>query len=124
MSIYDIHPYAEHQGHEINLAGTHRGNRFCVTCRVRVGEPEFDADQASASVPVAGIIVGEAATRAFADRMRLRAYLTRAESPTGMQLTRAFRATVKGFNADYGQACRNWADVARVARELMKGDQA
>lgn len=75
-------------------------------------------DQAEA-VEVAGVIAGRDNMVSFRRRMLLRAYLTRAESPTGMQLTRSFTATIKGFNEEFGQACRTWKDVAVTARKIM-----
>lgn len=69
---------------------------------------------ASASVPVIAVVVGEVATRAVHDAMVFRAFHTRATSPGGMQLSRGFTATVKGFNERYGTSCRNWAQVAEV----------
>lgn len=78
----------------------------------------FDEEQASVSVPIVGMIVGEAATLAFRKRMILRAYHTRAK--TGMQLTGNFTATVKGFNQLYSQTCRTWADVLAVTTDMLK----
>lgn len=78
----------------------------------------IEEEQACASVPIVGMIVGETATRAFADRMRLRAYHTRAK--TGMNLTRNFTPTITMFNADYGQTCRTWADVLVVTTDMLK----
>lgn len=113
-------PYADHQGfwHAINLAGQHRGNRFCVTCQVPVGMPDFDEAQASASVPVVAVVTFPD-TLAVRDRLIMRAYLTKAT--TGMNLTRAFVPTVRGFNEAYGARCRNWAQVAQVAHYLLEG---
>lgn len=78
---------------------------------------DFDADQASAAVAVESVVTG-GAVLAVRNWMLLRAYHTRATSPGGMQLTSRFRATVKGFNADFGYACRNWSDVAEVTKAL------
>jgi hypothetical protein len=78
---------------------------------------DFDAEQASAAVPVVAVVTGEAIL-AVRDWMLFRAYHVRANSPTGMQLSRHFRATVKGFNDDFGYACRNWADVAEVTKAI------
>jgi hypothetical protein len=69
------------------------------------------------STGVEAVVTGDG-VRKVADRMRLRAYRTRAT--TGMNLTRVFRATIKGFNADYGTTCKTWADVARESERLLK----
>lgn len=82
--------------------------------------PSEQDDQAAAAVPVAAIVTGERATRLVADAMRFRAYHTRATSPMQMQMTRTFRATVRGFNADYGFTCKSWADVAKVTTEVYR----
>lgn len=79
---------------------------------------KFDEEQASTGVKVHAVVVGEAATLAFRERMILRAYHTRAK--TGMQLTGNFTATVKGFNQAYGQTCRTWADVLAVTTDMLK----
>ena len=79
---------------------------------------DFDADQASASVPVAAVVVGQAAMLQVQNWTMFRAFHTRATSPGGMQLTRNFRATVKGFNEAYGFTCRNWADVAEITTAI------
>ena len=82
--------------------------------------PSSEEEQAAASVPVVAVVTGERATRLVADAMRFRAYHTRATSPAGMQATRHFRATIKGFNSDYGFACKSWADVAEVTTEVYR----
>lgn len=115
-------PYADHRGpgHVVNLAGQHRGNRYCTTCQVPVASPEFNADQACASVPVTAVVV-RPSTLKVRDRMILRAYLVTATSTfrPRMQLTRAFTATIKGFNVDYQAKCKTWEQVAQVAHYLM-----
>jgi hypothetical protein len=82
---------------------------------------DFDADQVSASVPVAAVVAGEANMVSFRQRMILRAYMTTATSPSRprMQLTRNFTATIKGFNEAYGAKCKSWDQVAQVAHYLM-----
>lgn len=79
--------------------------------------PLNDAEQVSASAPVAAVVVGPVNTLAVRERMILRAYLTKAT--TGMNLTRVFAPTVKGFNETYGARCRSWDQVAQVAHYLM-----
>jgi hypothetical protein len=63
--------------------------------------------------PAIIVLTGEQIT-ALASSARLIAYRVAARSDGKMQLTHAFRATVKGFNADYGHSCRTWADVRAV----------
>lgn len=81
----------------------------------------FDEDQASASVPVAAVVVGPVNTVKVRERLMVRAYLTTATSPSRprMQLTRAFTATIKGFNDAYGARCRTWDQVAQCAHYLL-----
>lgn len=116
-------PFADHRGpgHVVNLAGQHRGNRYCTTCQVPVGMPEFDEDQVSASVEVSAVVVGPVNTIKVRQRLMLRAFLTTATSPSRprMQLTRAFTATVKGFNESYGAKCKSWDQVAQCAHYLL-----
>lgn len=69
------------------------------------------------STKVASVVTDPQAIKAVADRMRLRAYRVRAT--TGMNLTRVFRPTIKGFNADYGTACKTWADVATESARIL-----
>lgn len=78
-----------------------------------------DDDQRSASVPVESVVTGDG-VRQVAARARLIAYRTAAQSGGKMQLTRVFRATIKGFNADYGQSCRTWSDVLVKVTEMIK----
>ena len=80
-----------------------------------------DEEQASASVPVVAVVTGEVNTLAVRDRLILRAYHTRAK--TGMNLSRVFSPTVKGFNQAYGQSCKSWADVLTVTTAMLKGDR-
>ena len=77
----------------------------------------FDEDQASAAVPVVAVVTGEGISKVAASA-RLMAYATAARSQGRMQLTRNFRATIKGFNADYGRACKTWDDVAQAVKAL------
>lgn len=79
---------------------------------------DFDEDQASASVPVTSVVVGVEAMQAIQNWIMFRAFHTRATSPGGMQMTRAFKATVKGFNEAYGFTCRNWSEVAEVTKAV------
>lgn len=95
---------------EILLADIASG-KFAVT-------PEFDEAQASASVPVTAVVTYPY-TLAVRDRMILRAYMTKAT--TGMDLTGAFRATIKGFNDTYRARCKSWAQVAQCAYWLLEG---
>lgn len=113
-----IEPYANHVGHRKNLAGHHKGGLFCIECEVRVAEPGFDEDQASASVPVASVVVGPEDTLKVRNRLMLRAYRTKAK--TGMDLSRVFKTTIKGFNAEYGTSCKTWACVLVKADELLR----
>lgn len=115
-----IEPYADHQGHRKNMSGLHKGNLFCTECAVRVAEREVSEAELSASVPVVAVVAGPSTLR-VAERMRVRAYLTRATSPGGMQLSRGFTATIKGFNADYDARCKTWAQVAQCAFWLLEG---
>lgn len=69
------------------------------------------------STKVAHVVTGDG-VRKVAERIRLRAYLTRAK--TGMNLTRAFIPTVRSFNADYGTSCKTWADVLTEAERMLK----
>lgn len=62
---------------------------------------------------VESIVTGQGIL-AVREAVILRAYETRAK--TGMNLTRAFTATISGFNDTYGQKCRTWADVAAVIK--------
>lgn len=77
---------------------------------------QFDEAKVSASVPVVAVVTYPY-TLAVRDRMIVRAYLTKAT--TGMNLTRAFVPTVKGFNEAYEARCRNWAQVAQCADYLL-----
>lgn len=81
----------------------------------------MDSDeQRSAAVPVESVVTGDALLE-VAWRTRLMAYRTAARSGGKMQLTRVFRATIKGFNSDYGQSCRTWDDVLVKVTEMLKG---
>ena len=113
-----IEPYADHQGHAKNLAGQHKGNLYCTDCQVRVAEREVTEAELSASVPVVAVVSAEANTIKVRNRLLLRAYRTKAK--TGMDISRVFRATIKGFNAEYGQTCKTWADVLIRADEMLK----
>lgn len=76
-------------------------------------------DMAAASVPVASVVTGDG-VRMVADLMLVRAYRTRAV--TGMHLTAPqgrYKGTVKGFNELTGSRCRNWAEVAVAAFEIL-----
>lgn len=76
------------------------------------------------SIAVAAVLTEKDQIKAFAARMILRAYRTRAK--TGMNLTRNFTPTIRGFNTEYGRACRSWADVLTeadaIAREWDKAE--
>lgn len=69
--------------------------------------------QAAASVPVIAVLTGDQ-IMAFRESTLVRAYATAARTDGKMQLTRVFRATVAKFNAEYGHACKSWADVRAV----------
>jgi hypothetical protein len=116
-----IEPYADHRGHRKNLSGQHRGNLFCIECAVRVAEPQVTEAELSASAPVVAVVAGPPAMLDLRERMILRAFMTRATSPGGMQLSRAFTATIKGFNETYGAKCRTWSQVAQCAFWLLEG---
>jgi hypothetical protein len=76
----------------------------------------FDEDMASASVPVVAVVTG-GGVHAVAIMARLMAYRTWGQ--TGMTLARNFRPTVKGWNAEHGQACRTRAEVAEAAQAMI-----
>jgi hypothetical protein len=78
-------------------------------------------DQLAASVPVTAIVVGPENTIKVRSRLILRAYSTRAK--TGMDTSRAFKATVKGFNAEYGTSCKTWAEVAVKAEAMLEAGE-
>lgn len=86
-----------------------------------MGEPnQYEtAERAQAEAGVAVVVAGRAATLAVRERMILRAYMTKAT--TGMDLTGAFRATIKGFNDTYRARCKSWAQVAQCAYWLLEG---
>lgn len=67
--------------------------------------------------PGFAVVTGDGIHKVAA-RMRLRAYLIKADR--GMNLTRAFIPTVRSFNADYGTSCKTWADVLTEAERMLK----
>lgn len=78
--------------------------------------PLNDAEQVSASVPVAAVVTGDGIAY-LRNRIILRAYRTKAEH--GLNPTRTANLTIRSFNAAYGARCRNWGQVAQVAHYLL-----
>ena len=77
-----------------------------------MAEAELE-ERLSAGVPVVAVLTGEQIT-ALRESALLIAYKTAARHDGQMQLTRAFKATVRKFNTQYGHSCRTWADVRAV----------
>lgn len=59
------------------------------------------------------VLTGDQIT-ALREGLFVRAYAIAARTDGAMQLTRTYRATVRGFNDDYGHRCKTWADVRAV----------
>lgn len=83
---------------------------------------QSEQDQASASVPVEAVVTGDGIARVAASA-RLMAYSTAARHQGRMQLTRNFKATIKGFNADYGRTCKTWDQVAEAVKEIREASR-
>lgn len=81
-------------------------------------ESLFSEEEASAGVPVEAVVSSPEAILALRDWVMLRAFHTRATSPSGMNLSRVFTATIKGFNERYGTTCKSWAQVAEVTKAV------
>lgn len=80
-------------------------------------------DMLSASVPVSAVVVAPEAMLKVRDMVTLMAYRTAASTQGRMQLSRAFRATIKGFNKAYGQNCRTWGDVLVEVTKMIKAER-
>jgi len=76
-------------------------------------------EELGASVGVEAVVIAPNTIK-VRSRLILSAYATRAK--TGMNLSRAFTPTVKGFNAEYGTRCKTWAHVAVEAERLLKSE--
>lgn len=70
---------------------------------------------------VDAVVTGDG-IRDVREAMILRAYETRAK--TGMNLTRAFAATISGFNDTYGHKCRTWDQVAETINDMRRAAMA
>lgn len=125
------HPYGKTSGLPI-MRNVIEGEGILARHRRMIAEGDIDPDtltemrdeESMARIapltedePACVVVVGEKAVRAVADRMRVRAYLIKATQRRN--LTRVFKPTIKGFNADYGTSCRSWADVTTEARKML-----
>lgn len=61
------------------------------------------------------VLTGDQIT-ALREGLFVRAYAVAARTDGAMQLTRTYRATVRGFSSEYGHKCKTWADVRAVLK--------